>query len=289
MLLNLLFWLALVALAGLLGWLAWRSRRIRNRVLRRGSVVLNGALALLLSVLSAVTLTGLVRAYAPRTAPVPDLKVAGTPEQVARGKHLANVFCAGCHALNGELPLTGGVDLGNDLPIPLGNFVSTNLTPAGPLKEWTDGEIFRAIRNGLDREGRWLFVMATAQGRNLSDKDIEALIAYIRSQPTVEHDTPNPPDKLSPLGIVMLGTGAPGRPAAHPRRHHRATQRPDRGIRCVHLQLSGLHVVSWGRFAWRCGGPTSTDRAEPVCREKLDGRGIHHHAAHRCRPKGPCA
>ena len=39
-----------------------------------------------------------------------------------------------------------------------------NLTPAGPLKDWSDGEIFRAIRNGIDRDGQVLFAMSGARG-----------------------------------------------------------------------------------------------------------------------------
>ena len=43
-----------------------------------------------------------------------------------------------------------GVDLDKDFPMPLGSYVSINLTTAGPLQGWPDGEIFRAIRNGID-------------------------------------------------------------------------------------------------------------------------------------------
>jgi hypothetical protein len=46
--------------------------------------------------------------------------------------------------------------MGEDFPIPVGSFISSNLTPAGPLKHWSDGEIFRAIRNGIDADGHWL-------------------------------------------------------------------------------------------------------------------------------------
>jgi len=150
---------------------------------------------------------GLIKANPPRTAPVPDLKVAGTPEQIERGKHIADSFCTSCHSVSKELPLTGGVDLGKDFPMPLGAFVSSNLTPAGPLKDWSDGEIFRALRNGIDPDGRWLFVMSNFRGRNMSDKDLQAMIAYLRSQPAVKNETPNPPDQPNPLGLILLGAG----------------------------------------------------------------------------------
>ena len=136
-----------------------------------------------------------------------DLKVQGTPEQIARGQHLANSICVGCHTLNGELPLSGGRDVGADLPVPLGSFFSINLTPAGPLKDWSDGEILRVLREGVDRDGHPLVVMSSNGVRYLSEEDKQAIIAYLRSQPAVTNVTPNPPDQPSFLAAVMLGAG----------------------------------------------------------------------------------
>ena len=136
---------------------------------------------------------------------IPDLKVAGTPEQIQRGQAIANSFCDACHSKTG--PLTGGVDLSKDFPIPVGSFVSSNLTPAGRLNRWSDGEIFRAIRNGVDADGRWLIVMSYTNAGKLSDDDTQALIAYIRSQPAAGRQTANPPDQLNLLGVIMLGAG----------------------------------------------------------------------------------
>jgi mono/diheme cytochrome c family protein len=189
------------------GWLTFRAGLAQNALLKWGGAAGSGLLALLSGLLSVFTIVGLVRAYAPRQAPVPDLRIAGTSAQVARGQHLANTFCASCHSPTNDLPLIGGVDLGQDLALPLGSFVSVNLTPAGPLQHWSDGEIFRIIRNGIDPDGRWLMVMAGVRGRNLSDEDIQAVIAYLRSQPAVENPTPQPPDRPNLLGLIMLGAG----------------------------------------------------------------------------------
>jgi hypothetical protein len=71
----------------------------------------------------------------------------------------------------------------------------------------SDGEIFRAIRNGIDADGRWLTVMSYTNAGKLSDDDIQALIAYIRSQPAAGQETVNPPDQLNLLGVIMLGAG----------------------------------------------------------------------------------
>ena len=168
---------------------------------------MSGLFTIVLTLVSVMMLIGMVKAYAPRSAPVPDLQVAGTPEQIARGEHLAGSFCASCHSVTNELPLTGGVDLGKDFPLPLGSYVSVNLTPAGLLKDWSDGEIFRAIRNGIDRDGQVLFAMSGGRGRHLSDEDIQAVIAYLRSQPAVANETQMPPDQFGPLALILVGAG----------------------------------------------------------------------------------
>jgi mono/diheme cytochrome c family protein len=207
MFINIFFLLVMMVVSVLFGWLARRAWKTKNIFSKWGGTILSGLLSALVGIVSIAAMIGMVKAYTPRTAPVPDLKVAGTPEQTQRGKHIADAFCTSCHSANKELPLTGGVDLGEDFPIPLGAFVSVNLTPAGPLKDWSDGEIFRAIRNGVDRNGRGLFVMSNFRGRNLSDEDLQALIAYLRSQPATVNETPNPPDQPSLLGFIMLGAG----------------------------------------------------------------------------------
>lgn len=207
MFINIFYLLVMMAVSVLFGWLSRRSWKSRNAFSKWVGSILGGLLSVLVGLISIMTIIGLVKNYSPRTAPIPDLKVAGTPEQIQRGEHIADAFCTSCHSVSKELPLTGGVDLGKDIPMPLGTFVSTNLTPAGPLKDWSDGEIFRAIRNGVDRDGRWLFVMSNFRGRNLSDEDIQALIAYLRSQPAVTSEIVDPPDQPNLLGFIMLGAG----------------------------------------------------------------------------------
>lgn len=204
---NSVIWIVMVAGAGALSVLAFKARRASRPLVKWGGLLGGGLLALVLALLSGAMLVGLIKVYTVRVVPAPQLTVAGTAAQIERGRHLANSFCASCHSTTNELPLTGGIDLGKDFPMPLGSFVSANLTPAGPLKDWSDGEIFHAIRNGLDREGRLLFVMSGARGRNLSDEDIQAVIAYLRSQPPVANDAPEPLDQYGPLALILAGAG----------------------------------------------------------------------------------
>jgi mono/diheme cytochrome c family protein len=177
-----------------------RTQRTKNSYLKWCGV----ALLLVVSLMSIIIAVGLFRLNG-RTAPIPDISVAGTPEQVARGQAISNGFCSDCHLTTS--PVTGGFYVGGDFPVPIGSFVSSNLTPAGELSRWTDGEIFRAIRNGVDRDGRWLIIMSYTNARKLSDDDTQAVIAYLRSLPPAGTLTENPPDRLNLLGVMMLGAG----------------------------------------------------------------------------------
>jgi mono/diheme cytochrome c family protein len=49
--------------------------------------------------------------------------------------------------------------------------------------------------------------MSYTNSGKLSDDDIRAVIAYIRSLPAAGKQTPNPPDHLNLLGVMMLGAG----------------------------------------------------------------------------------
>jgi mono/diheme cytochrome c family protein len=204
---NILAWVVMLLVAIFLGWLTSRAWRAKKPLVKWAGTIVGGLLTLVVALVSVVTLIGLVKGYSRANTPAPEVVVDATPEQIARGEHIADTFCASCHSLNTELPLTGGLDIGKDFPINLGKYVAGNLTPAGPLQDWTDGEIFRAVRDGIDEEGRTLTVMSTVRGRNLSDDDIKAVIAYLRNAPAVENETLDPPDQPNLLAMVMLGAG----------------------------------------------------------------------------------
>src|SRR5215467_2213569 len=201
---NVICLVALITIATLLAWSGARAWRAKNTFLKWGGVGVAGLLVVAVALPSALMIVGLVKLHT-RNAPVPDLKVARMPEQIERGEAIAKSFCDACHSRSG--PLTGGTDMGTHFPMPVGSFVSSNLTPAEQLSRWSHGEIFRAIRNGIDADGHWLVVMSYINAGKLSDDDVQALIAYIRSRPAAGEDTGNPPDRLNPLGLVMLGAG----------------------------------------------------------------------------------
>ncbi|MGB8647224.1 MAG: c-type cytochrome [Anaerolineae bacterium] len=211
MLVNGITVLGLVALAALLAraarW-AWGSKRAW---LKWSGLTLATLLTLVVDVVLVILVMGLAKGYLPASNPVSNARVAGTPEQVARGKQLAYV-CVSCHSPDGDLPLAGGQrnfgDFGPGGPT-VGALYAPNLTPAGELAGWSDGEILRALREGVHKNGRSLLIMTSDAFHSLSDEDAQSLVAYLRLQPAVPRDPhyDTPSNGVNPLGAMLIGLG----------------------------------------------------------------------------------
>jgi cytochrome c553 len=110
-----------------------------------------------------------------------------TGNKVRYGEYLANIaHCMECHTQHGEKGELLRDRLGaGGLVIegPWGKSVSRNLTPhESGLKSWTDAQIAKAVREGVDRNGNpYRPPMAFEFYKNISDADMAALIAYLRS------------------------------------------------------------------------------------------------------------
>jgi cytochrome c553 len=201
---NLIVFAVFIAAAILFAWLSLHLRHAKGIAVRWIGTGVTGLIALAVSLTCVTAGVGVYKQLYSRSTPVPELKVEGSAEQIRRGQDIADGFCGACHSRHGTL--TGGEDIGKHLPLDMGSFVSSNLTAAGPLKQWSDGQIFRAIRNGIDAKGRRLVIMSLTNAGKLSDDDVQALIAYIRAQPAAGAATPDPPDELNLLGLVLLGS-----------------------------------------------------------------------------------
>ncbi|MEN8144775.1 MAG: c-type cytochrome [Gemmatimonadota bacterium] len=188
----------IVAVAGF-GWITKRAWRVQRLLPRLGGVAIAGVLTLACTAVLVLALRGYWKLNRGHPNPVPEVSVSPTPERRARGEQLAGM-CAGCHTADGEPPLEGSDFLGEDAP-PIGRFYAPNLTPTH-LSEWSDGEIIRAIREGIHRSGRSLLLMPSETFRNLNDYDVESVVAFLREQPAVEPDTPDP--HLNVLGAVLV-------------------------------------------------------------------------------------
>ncbi len=198
--------LLVLVVAVLLGWLAQRAFRTAGGILKWAGTLLAGLLSVILAVVAVIAIVGLIRFTAKQPNPAVALQAASGQEQLARGERLAQM-CADCHSSSGSLPLDGSrANLVEQFGTPpIGEWWAPNLTPGGPLKDWSDGQIVRAIREGVHASGRALLIMPAAGFHGLSDADVEGLVGYLRGQPAVQRSLPDAQPNL--LALLFIGSG----------------------------------------------------------------------------------
>jgi mono/diheme cytochrome c family protein len=95
----------------------------------------------------------------------------------------------------------GGEKFGEEIGLP-GNFYAPNITPFH-LKDWSDGEIYRAITSGVSKDGHPLFpIMPYGNFGKMDKEDIYAIIAYVRTLEPLEN-TPPPSEASFPMNLIM--------------------------------------------------------------------------------------
>lgn len=107
--------------------------------------------------------------------------------QVKYGEYLANIgHCMECHTPRDDKGLLKLATLGAGGQVfrgPWGESLSRNLTPhPSGLKDWSDAQIAKALRAGVDRSGQpYKPPMPFDFYKNINEADMQALIAYLRS------------------------------------------------------------------------------------------------------------
>lgn len=117
--------------------------------------------------------------------PVETVNIPTDPEAVAHGRHIAIVWaCTKCHGED-----LSGMLLAND-PI-LGTIPASNLTSGkgGIANSYSDADWIRAIRHGVKPDSRVEIFMYDYYS-TMSDRDLGALIAYLKQVPPVDSGYP---------------------------------------------------------------------------------------------------
>ena len=153
---------------------------------------------LVIMVIAVSCLLTYVKAALPDVGDAPDLKVEATPERIERGKYLAHsvTVCLDCHSTRDWSKFSGPVAPGTlgkggdrfdeSVGFP-GIYFAKNITPAG-ISRYTDGELYRVITTGVNKDGRAIFpVMPYVYYGNMDDEDIYSIIAYVRTLDPIEN------------------------------------------------------------------------------------------------------
>src|SRR5690606_29747045 len=122
---------------------------------------------------------------------------------IAEGERLVAIrACGDCHGQD----FSGGPFLEDAA---LGTIYAANLTGGenSPTQDYTAADWDRAIRHGVDEEGKPLWIMPSTDYYRLTNRDLEKIIAYLESLPAVDQSEPYPEPKTGPLGTMLVATG----------------------------------------------------------------------------------
>jgi mono/diheme cytochrome c family protein len=170
-------------------------RRLRRPALLALGVVLIGAAAVALLVLGSPR----NRIYRP---PDDRILIPSDSASIARGKHLveAVAVCTICH----------GENLGGKLAFQdsfLGRGYTANLTSGrgGVGRTYSDADWVRSIRYGVRPDGRGIIFMPSDYFNRITDADLGAMIAYLKSLAPVDNERTAVEINFAPRLMIDLG------------------------------------------------------------------------------------
>ena len=215
-------------------------------------IVLGSLIGLVL--LAGVTLyfVGVSRVNKVYDFPPSGIVVPTDAESIARGEHIAEVTCLGCH----------GKDLGGVSPFFAMEGVASMDTPNLTMGEgglgsiYSDEDFVRAIRHGINQEGKANSMPPVPYFQYMSDEDLGAVIAYIRSVPPVDKTTK--PFQAEPLGYILFAAGMFGEQAADIISHQNNITAPEPGVTVEYGEYM-LHISA----CQDCHGPDLAGGAYP--------------------------
>jgi len=179
------------------------------KVLKRIGIGLVGLLVLGIVLVSVISTIRWNRGYENFDIQVESISIPTDEAAIAYGEHIAATrYCGSCHGDD----LSGGYLMNEPA---LAVVPAPNLTAgAGGVGQTnTDEDWIRAIRHGVGHDKRGLIGMPARIWNQLSDEDLGALIAYLKSIPPVDNEFPE--RKIGPAFRLLLTLGqAPGSEAS---------------------------------------------------------------------------
>lgn len=187
------------------------------------------------------------RIYRP---PNDDIPIPSDAASIARGKHLveAVAVCTICHGenLGGKLAFEDAL---------LGRGYTANLTSGrgGVGRTYSAADWVRSIRYGVRPDGRGIIFMPSDYFNRISDGDLAAMIAYLRSLPPIDNE--RTAVEINPVARLMIDLGIFGDVVRAARIDFRAPRPPP-------PPDPGAYLVTLGGCTF-CHGPRLTGGQGP--------------------------
>jgi mono/diheme cytochrome c family protein len=174
-----------------------------RKALKWIGIVLVGLIGLLILAIAVLSVIGYQKlTSSPQYKVTETFTASASPEAVARGDYLVNstMGCLGCHGdgAKGQIFFDG---------LPFGTLAAPNLTSGkgGIGAVMTDSDFNRSIRHGIGHDGRALVIMPSESFTHLSDADLGAIVAYVKSLPPADNVVPA--RNLAIPALVFVGSG----------------------------------------------------------------------------------
>ena len=166
-----------------------------KKILKWTGIVFGSLLAALLIFIIVVYVKTNARANKIYSVNIQPLEIPTDSASLSLGEHVAGVRgCSDCHA-NGGVPFF-------DEKNPIVFLHGSSLTSGKGGIGYTDQDWIRALRHGVGKDGKSLWFMPVQHTTaNISNKELGALIAYLKTLPPI--DNVHPKKEWKPLGRVL--------------------------------------------------------------------------------------
>ncbi len=169
------------------------------KILKIGGLILLFLLLIITTIALFINFSGIPK------YPTEEVKISIKPssEQILRGKKLASMLCVNCHK-DAETGRLTGTKM-RDLPTEFGTAYTPNITnhPTNGIGGWTDGEIAYLLRTGIKKDGRYA-PPYMPKFPNMANEDLEAIIAFLRSDDNLVAPDPTPSQESYPSFLTKF-------------------------------------------------------------------------------------
>jgi hypothetical protein len=132
---------------------------------------------------------------APEPVTSPVAGPASTADAVTRGAHLVKMAgCSDCHTPADKGEPVAGMEFAGGFPFPgpWGDVATANITPdASGISYYDEALFLQTMRTGAVRARELNTIMPVVVYRNLTDDDLKAMFAYLRTVKPVKHRVDN--------------------------------------------------------------------------------------------------